>query len=377
MQESGKAPATIALGLLWVLVFAAMAAVQGRVPLGVYPFGGSILVPTSHRFGDLTPRGLLDGQVWRVITATFVHYSLLHLLLNLVGLIQLGRMVESWYGPGPLLGIYLVIGGLGNLVAGLARPWLDGRYAVHSGGGSTVVMGLIALIAVVGWRSHAEFRVNVWSRMLAILLLNALLGVVLPNIDNYGHAAGALCGAAVGLADTALLGHAERPGPRRAGLLGVLVLACCATAQYREDRVESARAARVRVVRDLMQVRLLYLLRAQRGADPRPVIPPRGPNLLGLPPLGLSADPRPDASARRALAQALGRLGEAEGDLGSGSTAEPYRRCKVLAARALTKPPTPEELRDFDAHFRPLIDRATRATIASRSPDAGRSRPTR
>lgn len=377
MKESGKAPATLALGALWVVVFVALCAVQGRVPVGVYPYGGSILASTSHRFGDLSSRELMGGQIWRAVTATFVHYSLLHLVLNLIGLIQLGRMVESWYGSGPMLGIYLAIGGLGNLAAGLVRPWVDGRPDVHCGGGSTVVMGLIALIAVVGWRSHAEFSVNVWSRMSGLLMLNILLGLLLPNIDNYGHVAGALCGAAVGLADAAVLRLADRPGLRWSGLLAIVILACCALAQFGEDRVEKIHAARAQVVQDLIHIRSLYAVRAQMGPVPSQVLRPRGANLLEDPPLVLPADRHLADSIRGAMARALRRLEGAEGVLGSGSTATTYRRWKVLVARTSMKPPTPEECREFDALFGPLLERAVqqlktaRVPFGIRSPGAG------
>jgi rhomboid protease GluP len=373
MQASDKAPATIVLGTLWVVVFVALCVVQRHVAI-FYPLGGSIpiLPATSHRFGDLTPRALVGGQLWRAVTATFVHYSLLHLVLNLIGLIQLGRMVEAWYGSGPLLGIYLVIGGLGNLAAGLVG-WSSGRGDVHTGGGSTVVFGLVALVAVVGWRSHSEFGVNVWLRMLALLLLSGLLGLLLPHIDNVGHAAGTLCGAAVGLADAALIRRAERPGRTWAGPLGALILAACALGQFREDRAERARAAaRGPVVRELIRLRNLYTLRAQAGPDPSVVLLPRRPNPLGVPPLVLPADRRLADSLRAALAQDLRKLEALAGDLATGNTAAAFRRWKILAARAWLKRPTPEERREFDALFARLLARAA-GRVAVTGPSAIRS----
>ena len=61
-------------------------------------------------------------------TATFVHYNLLHIGLNVIGLYALGRIVESWYGTGPLLTIYVLIAALGNTIAVLA----PGRSACRS-----------------------------------------------------------------------------------------------------------------------------------------------------------------------------------------------------------------------------------------------------
>ena len=81
---------------------------------------------TSHRFGDMTWVEVRQGQAWRLLTATFVHFGLIHVALNALGLINLGRLVEPWYRTGPFLAICLAIGGLGNLVGGglrSASPW--------------------------------------------------------------------------------------------------------------------------------------------------------------------------------------------------------------------------------------------------------------
>src|SRR4051794_15480228 len=143
---------TLTLAALWVVVFALMQWRQGVFHPSTNPLRfGLIDVATSHQFGDATRGELAVGQVWRAVTSTFIHYSILHLALNLFGFLQLGILVEEWYGSAQFLAIYLLIGGLGNLLAWVGRP-VAGGLDVHSGGGSTVVFGLIGLCAVVGLR---------------------------------------------------------------------------------------------------------------------------------------------------------------------------------------------------------------------------------
>ena len=60
----------------------------------------------GHRFGDLALQDLADGEYWRLMTSTFVHFSVMHLVLNLIAMYQLGTMVESWYGSYQSVFIY-------------------------------------------------------------------------------------------------------------------------------------------------------------------------------------------------------------------------------------------------------------------------------
>ena len=272
LEDIRECPGTIGLAASWVLIFGLCQVVQRQGPLGAAP--SSMVGPlpvsmaTSHRFGDMTWSEVRHGEVWRLVTATFVHYSLLHLGMNVLSLIMLGRLVEPWYGPGPFLGVCLAIGGFGNLTGGLlrqlvatARPWVvsagagrrwpglyDRFFHVgptwqvddHSGGGSTIVLGLIGLAAVVGWRSRTRIGAYLSSQMLALLVFTAILGVVFYKlIDNYGHAGGAIVGAAIGFVHRPLIRLSERKPVHRLSWIavGAVVLACL-TAAVRDDRAE-------------------------------------------------------------------------------------------------------------------------------------------
>lgn len=274
VADARECPATWALASSWVVVFAALHLVQWRdgVPM---PDGGfanplAVSAQVGHRFGDLTWADVRRGEAWRLLTATFIHFSLLHVGMNAFGMVKLGQLMESWYGSGPFLAVCLAIGGLGNLVGGLirqgialgkaglvgtrvARAWpawfepdaVDGvsrSFLVHSGGGSTILLGLLGLGAVVGWRSKTRIGSFLRDQMVALLGFTAVLGVALINlIDNYGHAGGALVGAAFGFAHRPLIRLGERSRWfRRACWAGSLaVVAGCVVAAARDDRLES------------------------------------------------------------------------------------------------------------------------------------------
>jgi rhomboid protease GluP len=241
-REVRAYPATVSFCLIWVVIFLAMTSVhlaEGN-PLSLFQwllpgFGG------GHRFGDLTLQDLDHGQVWRLMTCNFVHYSLVHIGFNVAGMYMIGTMVESWYGPSQLIVIYGLTGGGGNLISVLIRYATGSSRVVHSGGGSVVILGLVGLCAVVGWRARSPDGKHLGLMMAIVLGMTALLGMVLPgHIDNAGHAGGTLVGFALGLAHRGFLDRASKPSAWGAGVVAALVIAACGGAQVLADWSEEA-----------------------------------------------------------------------------------------------------------------------------------------
>jgi rhomboid protease GluP len=354
-------PATMTLGALWVVVFVLMLMDQMVLGPGV-TFGQFIIgLRGGHEFGELTLRELFAGEVWRTLTATFVHYGLLHLGMNLYAFYFLGSLVESWYGPGPFVAIYVLTGGVGNLLSGLVRRALHWNPSIPSGGGSVVVMGLVGLCAVVGWQSRTRMGQYLRNQMIVVIVLTAGLGLALPLfglpiIDNWGHACGTLVGAAIGLANRLITLQVGRRTARWAGRLGTLALAASAAAQVADDRRESlekgrtTEQARQRVNDDdrylllLKQVQQLYDAVALPHAVHRGTLDRSIPN---RPPAG-AADPDPDrelyTSVVRASLRAFDSMRPA---LETGPLSADVARVRQILEQSLDAPPTLEELREF------------------------------
>ena len=73
--------------------------------------GGSTDPENLFRLGALVvPLGHLHGQWWRLLTAIFLHYGPLHLALNMLGLLVLGRWLERLLGSRSYLVVYLFAG---------------------------------------------------------------------------------------------------------------------------------------------------------------------------------------------------------------------------------------------------------------------------
>jgi membrane associated rhomboid family serine protease len=386
-EDFQENPGTMALAASWVLIFALILLVQWQqgTPRPPDPKWEPLRISsvTGHRFGQMTWREVREGQYWRVLTATFVHFGLIHVALNTLGLISLGRLVEPWYRTGPFLAVCLVIGGLGNLVGGasrqvmaVARLWLasvaadrhwPGRIErflrggttfpdlVPTGGGSTILLGLLALAAVVGWRSRTRIGVHLQRQMIFLLALTAVLGLMMTGlVDNYGHLGGAIVGAGIGLFDRPLMRLSESRWFRAwcwAFALG-LSTACLGSA-IRADRLESsyqhefseiARRGRVAdsVHRSLKQLHYLYAMEATRSDSVRVHTSPF--DSLAIADL-LSKGPR--TGDQTPLLGVLDRLDHIMGVPWGDEIARDIRRLLDLARSSVTAPPTFDQVYEF------------------------------
>ncbi len=239
-REFRDFPATSWICVTWIVVFAAMTYVHqasgAALPLTrwlMLGFGG------GERFGDLTLGDLERGQLWRLLTCNFVHYSLIHVALNTLAMYQLGSIVESWYGWHQLLFIYGLTGVGGNLLSALGRIWTRSSVTVHSAGGSVVIMGLVGLCGVAGWRSQTPEGRWLAKVMLIFTVLTAALGCGLPAyIDNWGHGGGFVVGVALGLFHRRFSASVTKPSAYGSGVLTLLLILVAAGIQYTVDRHE-------------------------------------------------------------------------------------------------------------------------------------------
>lgn len=239
-REFRDYPATSWICVTWIVVFAAMTYVHHASGEALaltrwlaFGFGG------GERFGDLTLGDLQRGQVWRLVTCNFVHYSLLHIVLNVLAMYQLGSIVESWYGWHQLLLIYGLTGTGGNLLSALGRIWMRSSIAVHSAGGSVVIMGLVGLCAVAGWRMRTPEGRWLAKVMMGFALSTAVLGWRFPSyIDNWGHAGGFVVGLMLGLLHRRFSASEAKPSAYAMGALTLLLIVLAAGVQYAVDRHE-------------------------------------------------------------------------------------------------------------------------------------------
>ncbi len=143
-------------------------------------------------FGARMTPAILDGEVWRLVTAMYLHGGLLHLLFNTMALRSLGMLIEAAFGGRKLFAIYTVSG-----VAGFVVSTFVGGH-LRSVGASGAIFGLLGFAFV-----YSRYRGGAAGRAVADqLMVWILYGAVMlfsPGIDNFAHAGGFAAGAGFGL----------------------------------------------------------------------------------------------------------------------------------------------------------------------------------
>lgn len=152
----------------------------------LFVFGSSGAVPV---FGY--------GRWWTVLSAGWLHGSLLHVVFNMMWVRQLGPATADIYGPGRTVILYTVAGVCGfaaSSVAGAYLTWIPLpmlRGAQFTVGASAAIFGLLGALVYYGRRSGSS---AVHSQAVGYAIMLGVFGLIMPGIDNYAHGGGFLGG---------------------------------------------------------------------------------------------------------------------------------------------------------------------------------------
>jgi membrane associated rhomboid family serine protease len=156
---------------------------------------------TLHRLGALEPFFVVARhEYWRLLTALFLHYDVLHLLFNLFALYVLGPPLERAIGSLRFSICYLIsgIGSSAGVVAltviGLVNP---GQLV----GASGCVMGIVGAWAAFLLRHrHAPLAKQRLMNILMIIAIQIAFDLSTPQVSMSAHLCGLMTGFLAGLA---------------------------------------------------------------------------------------------------------------------------------------------------------------------------------
>jgi rhomboid protease GluP len=131
------------------------------------------------------------GRWWTVITAGWLHASLVHIGFNLMSLRSVAGPVAEFYGANRMVIIYTLAGIAGftaSTVGGTFLGFIPGlRGAQFTVGASASICGLIGALFHYGRRAGSS-GVSEQAKQWGIMIL--IFGFIVPGIDNWAHLGG-------------------------------------------------------------------------------------------------------------------------------------------------------------------------------------------
>jgi rhomboid protease GluP len=156
------------------------------------------------------------GRWWTLISANYLHGSILHIFFNMMAFRQIAPLIRMQFGGSRMIIIYTLSGMVGFWISCLAGVPL-------TIGASVALCGLMGAALYYGKSRGGAFGQAVFRQIGNWAVGLAIFGLLVPGIDNWGHGGGMVSGAIC----AALLGYREKSAQNTLHHLaaGILVLA--------------------------------------------------------------------------------------------------------------------------------------------------------
>lgn len=120
------------------------------------------------------------GRWWTVLSASWLHGNLLHILFNMLWVRQLGAATVDVFGPARTVIVYTIAGACGFLVSSLAGSQV-------TLGASAAIFGLLGALVHYGRRSGSS---HIYSEAMRYAVILFVFGFIMRGVDNFAHAGG-------------------------------------------------------------------------------------------------------------------------------------------------------------------------------------------
>ena len=172
------------LGMCLVM-FALCVATDRDLPI----WSGGFRISTIVRFGGLIA-WFGRNEPWRCLSAVFLHFSVLHIGMNLWSLSSIGPSCERHFGRARFVILFTVSGLLGFVAS---EWWYDG-HSPPTVGASGAIFGTIGSVIGVAWAR----RDPNWKQILVQNGVNMLIIGIAFSANNAAHVGGFAAGALLG-----------------------------------------------------------------------------------------------------------------------------------------------------------------------------------
>ncbi len=170
---------------------------------------------------NLAPR-TTNGEWWRLVSSIFVHAGFIELVLNIIGLVVIGHVLERLVGHVTFVVVYIAAGLAGSLASLFADPLVAGA------GATAAVLGIYGLLISTSlWslprRSPLTMPMAVAKRLGPVAALFVFYVLVTGRMSQPGNITGLAVGLGFGLVLTRNITESTPPFGRVAAAMGVTV----------------------------------------------------------------------------------------------------------------------------------------------------------
>ncbi len=153
----------------------------------------SFQVSSLLKWGANHKLEVLNGEWWRLLTSTFLHAGIMHLLFNMAALLYIGTMLEPLLGRTKFWVYYLLTG----VVASFCSISIHNQaISVGASGAIFGMYGIFLAFLINGMFPKAINKVFLLNTLLFVGI-NLIMGMA-GNVDNAAHFGGLLTGILIG-----------------------------------------------------------------------------------------------------------------------------------------------------------------------------------
>ncbi|MEG1003383.1 rhomboid family intramembrane serine protease [Clostridium sp.] len=171
-----QSPVTMTLILINVIIFL-LTAIASK---NIIDINGLVLVKYGAKVNYL----INEGEIWRLVTCSFLHGGLMHIVFNMYSLFVVGSVVEKIFGVKKYLSIYFVSAITSSALSYFLAP------DTISVGASGAIFGVLGAFLLFALKEKEHLQKGVIGNVVAVIALNLYIGITSSNIDNLGHIGG-------------------------------------------------------------------------------------------------------------------------------------------------------------------------------------------
>jgi rhomboid protease GluP len=159
-------------------------------------FQGGPTYENLLRYGAKENGLIAEGEIGRLFFPMFMHANPAHILFNMFALYQFGRVFEVLTGARNLFVTYILGGLLGNAASFVLSSSLS------VGASSSLFALLFALYVLERYQQKLNLEstgIKTKTALGPVIIINAIITFLIPNIDWASHLGGSIAGVLIGL----------------------------------------------------------------------------------------------------------------------------------------------------------------------------------